>query len=230
MKTVLITGANRGIGLAHARAFVAQGVKVLAAVRAPDDAQDLKDLAASNPGLVEILRYDAADSAAPANLKAALGDTPIDLLFANAGAMGSKQTFGSVDVEGALELMRTNALAPLKLVEALADNVAKSGKKLVAVQSSLMGSIGDNGSGGYYAYRASKAMLNMIAKSMANDLRARAITVVTLHPGWVQTRMGGQSAPVTTAQCVAGQQKIFAGLSLSDSGRFFNYDGKELAW
>lgn len=230
MKTVLITGANRGIGLEHVRAFVARGIKVLAAVRSPDDADDLKAVAVSKPGLVEILRYDAADSLAPVALTEALGDTPIDLLFANAGAMGSDQTFGSVDVAAALELMRINALAPLKLVEALVANVARSDRKLVAFQSSLMGSIGDNSSGGYYAYRTSKAMLNMIAKSLANDLRSRAITVVSLHPGWVKTRMGGQNAPVTIEQCVSGQQKIFTELSLSDSGRFFNYDGKALIW
>jgi len=230
MKTILITGANRGIGLEHVRAFVARGIHVLATVRSMDEAGELKALADGTPALLQVFRYDAARADAPATLKSELGDTPIDLLFANAGGMGSHQTFGEVDVESALELVRVNALAPLKLVEALVDNVAKSQRKLIAMQSSLMGSIGDNTSGGYYAYRSSKAMLNMIAKNLANDLRARGITVVTLHPGWVKTRMGGQSAPVTTAQCVAGQQKIFDGLTLSDSGRFFNYDGKALSW
>lgn len=230
MKTVLITCANRGIGLEHVRAFVAGGIRVVAAVRAPDDAHELKEIAVGKPGMVDILAYDAADPGAPASLKAALGDTPLDLLFANAGAMGSNQSLGHVDVETALELIRINALAPLKLVETLVGNIEKSQRKLIAFQSSLMGSIADNSSGGYYAYRTSKATLNMIAKNLANDLRARAITVVTLHPGWVKTRMGGQSAPVTTEQCVAGQQKIFAALTLSDSGRFLNFDGKTLSW
>ena len=230
MKTVLITGANRGIGLEHARAFAAKGGKVLAAVRTPADAHELQALAAAHPGKVDIVAYDAADSGASAALKAALGDTPIDLMFANAGAMGSNQSFGDVDVEAALALFKINALAPLKLVEALVDNVASSARKVVALQSSQMGSISANTSGGYYAYRTSKAMLNMIAKNLANDLRSRSITVVTLHPGWVKTRMGGENAPVTPAQCVAGQQKIFDGLTLQDSGSFFNYDGELLPW
>lgn len=114
-----------------------------------------------------------------------------------------KQSFGSVDVDEVLHLARVNSLAPLKLAEVLADNVANSADKLIALQSSQMGSIGDNSSGGYYAYRVSKAALNMVAKSMSNDLRSRGVITVALHPGWVQTRMGGAGAPVTVAQCVA---------------------------
>ena len=230
MKTVLITGANRGIGLEHTRAFVTRGIHVLAAVRSPSDADDLKALSATTPGLITVLGYDAAIPDAPALLKTAVGDTPIDLLLANAGAMGgSKQTFGTVDIEDVMQLVRINSLAPLKLAEALADNVARSDRKLIAFQSSLMGSIGDS-SGGYYAYRISKAALNMVAKGVSNDLKSRGIIVVTMHPGWVKTRMGGASAPLSVEQSVAGQQKLFDQLSLKDSGRFFNYDGKELPW
>lgn len=231
MKAVLITGANRGIGLEHVRRFIERGVQVFAATRSPMNAADLLELASAHADLIKILPYDAADPAAPAALKAALGDTPIDLLFANAGVMGDRSlSFGSVDVDEVLELVSINALAPLKLVEALADNVAGSSRRLVAVQSSQMGSIGDNSSGGYYSYRVSKAALNMVAKGMANDLRSRGVTTVALHPGWVNTRMGGTAAPVTVEQCVAGQQQLFARLTLDDNGRFFNYDGKELPW
>jgi NAD(P)-dependent dehydrogenase (short-subunit alcohol dehydrogenase family) len=231
MKTVLITGANRGIGLEHVRRFVERGIQILAAVRSPTDAGELRELADAPGSTIKILPYDAADPAAPAGLKAALGDTSIDLLFANAGVMGDrKQSFGSVDVEEVLHLVRVNSLAPLKLAEALADNVANSANKLIALQSSQMGSIGDNSSSGYYAYRVSKAALNMVAKSMSNDLRSRGVITVALHPGWVQTRMGGAGAPVTVAQCVAGQQALFDRLKLSDSGHFFNYDGRELPW
>lgn len=231
MKTVLITGANRGIGLEHVRRFIERGVQVFAATRSPKNATDLLELAGAHADLIKILPYDAADPAAPAGLKTTLGDTPIDLLFANAGVLGDRSlSFGSVDVEEVLKLVRVNALAPLKLAEALVDNVASSTRRLVAVQSSQMGSIGDNSSGGYYAYRVSKAALNMVAKSMANDLSSRGVTAVALHPGWVNTRMGGTAAPVTVEQCVAGQQQLFERLTLTDSGHFFNYDGKELPW
>lgn len=231
MKTVLITGANRGIGLEHVRRFAARGAQVFATARSPAEAKELTALAAAQDGQIQVLAYEAGDADAPARLKAALGDTPLDLVFANAGAIGGKsQSFGSVDVENALQLIRVNALAPLKLVEALTDNVARSGRKLIAFQSSLMGSVGDNRSGGYYAYRLAKGALNMIAKNVANDLRPRGVIAVALHPGWVQTRMGGESAPVSVDQCVAGQQCLLDSLTLADSGRFFSYEGKELPW
>jgi NAD(P)-dependent dehydrogenase (short-subunit alcohol dehydrogenase family) len=231
MKTVLITGANRGIGLEHARRFAERGAHVFATARSPADAKDLKALVAAQEGRIEMLAYDASDSEAPARLMAALGDTPLDLLFVNAGAGGGKsQSFGSVDVDNVLQLIRINALAPLKLVEALADNVACSQRKVIAFQSSLMGSVGDNGSGGYYAYRLAKGALNMIAKGVSIELRQRGVIAVALHPGWVRTRMGGESAPVSVDECVAGQQRLLDSLTPGESGRFFNYDGKELPW
>jgi NAD(P)-dependent dehydrogenase (short-subunit alcohol dehydrogenase family) len=231
MKTVLITGANRGIGLEHARRFAARGARVFATARSPGDAVELKALAAAHEGRVEQLAYEAGDAAAPARLKAALGDTPLDLYFANAGATGDKtKSFGSVDVEDVLRLVRINALAPLKLAEALAGNVAASQRKLMAFQSSRMGSIGDNASGGYYAYRLAKNALNMIVKNVSIDLKPRGVIVVALHPGWVRTRMGGDGAPVSVEECVSGQQRLFDGLTPAHSGHFYNYDGSELPW
>ena len=231
LKTILITGANRGIGLEHTRQFADQGMHVFAATRSPAATDDLSVLAAGYPGQITILDYDAGKPDAPACLKNAIGNTPIDLLLANAGSMGGKnQSFGSVDIEDVLNLVRINSLAPLKLVEALADNIANSDRKLIAFQSSLMGSIGDNSSGGYYAYRVSKAALNMIAKGVSNDLRPRGIIAVTMHPGWVKTRMGGHNAPVTVEQSVAAQQRLLVSLTPKDSGHFFNFDAKELPW
>ncbi len=231
MKTVLITGANRGIGLEHARRFAANGTRVYATARAPARARELKALAADQEGRITILEYEASEPKAPARLKAALGDTPLDLLFANAGATGDEsKSFGSIDEDDILRLVRINALAPLKLAEALIDNVAASQRKLIAFQSSLMGSIGDNSSGGYYAYRIAKGALNMIARNIAVDLRRRGVIVVALHPGWVRTRMGGERAPVSVVECVAGEQRLLDTLTLAESGRFFNYDGRELPW
>jgi len=231
VKSVLITGANRGIGLAHARRFVARGARVFATARSPAEAGELTVLAAEHEGQIEVLAYEAGDPEAPVRLKAALGGAALDLLFANAGAMGgSRQSFGSVDIESVVQLIRINALAPLKLAEALADNVARSERKLIAFQSSLMGSVADNRSGGYYAYRLAKGALNMIARSVSVDLRPRGVIAVALHPGWVQTRMGGENAPVSVEKCVAGQQRLLDSLTPADSGRFFNFDGRELPW
>jgi NAD(P)-dependent dehydrogenase (short-subunit alcohol dehydrogenase family) len=230
MKTVLITGANRGIGLEHARRYAENGARVFATARKPDEADDLMALA-KNHALIEVLAFDAADNAAPAALKERIGSTPLDLMFANAGAMGTRrQTFGDVDTEAVQALIQVNALAPLKLAEAFADNVAQSDRKVMVFQTSLMGSIADNGSGGAYAYRLSKAALNMIGKGVANDLRGRGVISVLLHPGWVRTRMGGQGGKISVEECVEGQQKIIDGLTPAQSGRFFNYDGRELPW
>jgi len=231
MKTVLITGANRGIGLEHAHRYAERGAKVIATARQPDEATDLIALSKQHAGTLEVVAYNAADANAPAALKTHLGDAPLDLLFANAGAMGTKQqSFGSVDVDATLDLIRVNALAQLKLAEALADNVAASERKTIALQTSLMGSITDNGSGGAYQYRLSKAALNMIGKGMANDLRGRGVKVVLLHPGWVRTRMGGPSGKIDVVECVEGQQRILDTLTPEQSGHFFNYDGRELPW
>jgi NAD(P)-dependent dehydrogenase (short-subunit alcohol dehydrogenase family) len=231
MKTVLITGANRGIGLEHARRYAERGAKVWATARAPDDAADLAALAGAHKGRFEVLAYEAAAPGAAAALKARLGDAPLDLLFANAGAMGTRrQSFGDVDIDAVLDLIRVNALAPLQLAEAFADNVARSERKLMAFQTSLMGSIADNGSGGAYAYRLSKVALNMVGKGVANDLRGRGVISVLLHPGWVRTRMGGPSGKISVEQCVEGQQAILDRLTPADSGKFFNYDGRELPW
>jgi NAD(P)-dependent dehydrogenase (short-subunit alcohol dehydrogenase family) len=230
MKTVLITGANRGIGLEHARSFAVKGWQVFATARSPSDADELNALAKSHAGRFKVFAYDAADSESAAALKSSLGDNPIDILLANAGASTEKsQTFGSVDVDDTLDLIRVNSLAPLKLAEALADNVAGSERKVIAFQSSQLGSIG-NSSGGSYAYRISKAALNMAAKCVAADLGSRGVIVVALHPGWVKTRMGGSGAPLTAEQSVAGQQRLLERLTTADSGRFFNYDGTQLPW
>jgi len=230
MKTVLITGANRGIGLEHTRRYAERGARVFATARKPDEADELAALAKRHAE-IKVLAYDASDNGAAAALKDRIGSAPLDLMFANAGAMGTRrQTFGDVDTEAVQALIQVNALAPLKLAEAFADNVARSDRKVMAFQTSLMGSIADNGSGGAYAYRLSKVTLNMIGKGVANDLRSSGVIAVLLHPGWVRTRMGGQGGKISVEECVERQQKLIDGLTPAQSGRFFNYDGRELPW
>jgi NAD(P)-dependent dehydrogenase (short-subunit alcohol dehydrogenase family) len=231
MRTVLITGANRGIGLEHARRYAERGARVFATARILEEADQLAALAKLHGDQVKVLPYDATDDEAPSALRDRIGAEPIDLMLANAGAMGTRrQNFGDVDVKAVLALIHVNALAPLKLAEAFADNVAQSERKVMAFQTSLMGSIADNGSGGAYAYRLSKAALNMVGKGVANDLRGRGIISVLLHPGWVRTRMGGPNGKISVEECVEGQQRILDALTPEQSGRFINYDGRELPW
>lgn len=229
MQNIFISGANRGIGLEHARRFADQGVHVYAAVRDPAGAPELKALA--DKGQVTLITYDAADPSAPDHVAAALNDQPLDLLFNNAGVYGGDaQSLDHLDPDAFLNTVRINTLAPLSLTRALLPNLRQGAAKIVANQSSRMGSIADNGSGGFYAYRAAKAGLNMVTKSLAQDLGSEGFIVVALHPGWVRTRMGGPNAPVEVSDCVAGQAAVLQRLTKADNGRFFDYTGAELPW
>jgi len=227
MPTVLITGASRGIGLEFSRQYAAQGWKVLAACRNPAGATDLNKL----NGDVSLFALDVDDDNSINQLAERLKGVPIDVLINNAGISGrASGTLGSVSSEDWLQVLRTNTIAPLKMAEAFADNVAASkDRKLVAITSRL-GSIELNDGGGMYSYRSSKAALNAAWKSLSLDLKGKKITCVVFHPGWVQTDMGGKSAPVLPKDSVAGMSKVIAGLKPSDTGKFFNYDGAALAW
>lgn len=228
MPLIVITGANRGLGLAHAKRYLEHGWTVHAACRDPEQAGALRAL----NGALEIHRYDAADSASAATLAAAIKD-PVDVLFANAGVMGAEregQALGAVSPDAWVTALRINALGPLLLVQAFADAVAASRQKKIILQSSRMGSIADNNSGGGYIYRPSKAALNAIGKSLSVDLKPRGIAVAIMHPGWVQTDMGGSSAPLSVEEAIAGQQAIIDGLSLENTGQFYHQSGEILPW
>jgi NAD(P)-dependent dehydrogenase (short-subunit alcohol dehydrogenase family) len=222
MPTILITGANRGLGLEFVRQYAADGWRVLATVRDP-----LSGRAASDAG-GEVFVADVSDPNSIGRLKASVGDAPLDVLLNNAGVYGKEQAFGAVDPEGFLSVIRTNTLGPLKMAEAFAGQL--SGRKIVASVSSLMGSIAENSSGGYYAYRASKAALNMVMKNLALDLKGQGVTAVALSPGWVRTDMGGPDAPLDPPTAVAGLRAVLDKVSLNDSGKFFHFDGRELPW
>lgn len=229
MPHALITGANRGIGLEHVRQLLQRDWTITAAVREPDAADELKALDPGD-GRLRIEAYDATDLNAAQALKASVTG-PLDIVFANAGIMGpSDQQFGSAASEGFMETLRTNSLAPLALAEAFADQVAQSQLKVLALQSSRMGSIGDNDSGGRYAYRASKAALNAVGKSLSVDLKQKGIIVLVLHPGWVRTDMGGPNGNLTVGECVEGQLDLIARANPAMSGRFFHVSGEDLPW
>ncbi|NFV81209.1 SDR family oxidoreductase [Magnetospirillum aberrantis] len=222
MPTILITGAGRGIGLEFARQYAAAGWRVLGTVRDPLAGRPLSDAGG------EVYVADVADPASVARLKGALAGVQLDVVLNNAGIYGQDQSFGSVDADAFMAVMRTNALAPLKVAEAFADQL--TGRKVIATITSLMGSIAENSSGNFYAYRASKAAANMVMKTLALDLGSRGITAIAVSPGWVRTDMGGAEAPLSPAEAVSGMRAVLDKVSLNDSGKFFHFDGSELPW
>ena len=227
MPTVLVAGANRGIGLEFVRQYAADGWEVIAGCRRPDEAGDLCALAEG--GRVQVHAVDTAQDAEVASFKSAVGDRRLDVMIANAGVYGGgEQAFGEVDFDAMAHTLAVNTLGPVRIAEAFASNLAK-GAKLVAI-TSQMGSISDNGSGGHIAYRASKAGLNAAWKSVALALAPEGAIAVVMHPGWVATDMGGSGAPTTPEQSVSGMRKVIDGLTLEDAGSFRAFDGRTLPW
>ncbi len=242
MPCVLITGANRGIGLAFARSFAADGWRVHACCRDPDGAEDLAALSANmasadmasagadTAGTVTLHRLDVTDGPRIAGLSRELAEEAIDVLLNNAGVMGPRTGFGEIDYDGWLPVFEINTLAPMRMAEGFVEQVARSGRKLIVNISSIMGSIGENAGGGAIVYRSSKAALNMISKSLSVELAPRGITVIAFHPGWVSTEMGGAGAAVTAGESVEGMCAVIERVTPNDSGRFFNFDGREIRW
>lgn len=192
MKTVLVTGANRGLGLEFCRQYASDGWKVIAACRHPEGADQLHALADLHPNL-RIEALDVSELAKIDELGARLAGEGIDVLLNNAGVYSDQQGhgFGQLDYRAWSESFLINAMAPTKLAETLLPNMLSGGQKLIVSVSSLMGSMADNQSGGSLLYRSSKAALNAAMKSLAVDLAPRSVGVLILHPGWVRTDMGG---------------------------------------
>jgi len=229
MPSILITGANRGLGLEFARQYAEAGHRVFATARDPSAAKELASLAKEKPN-VSVHALEASDPASVASLARELKDEPLDILLNNAGVMGPKhQSLGQLDAEGMLDTFAVNTVAPLMLVQAFLPNVEKSQKKLLAAITSGMGSISDTG-GGAYAYRASKAALNMTFKNLAVDLKSRGVIAVVINPGWVQTDMGGKSAPIKIGDSIAAMRKVFDKVALEDSGKFLDFKGGTWEW
>ncbi len=223
--TVLITGTNRGIGLELARLSAADGWRALACCRAPEQARALSGHD------VELHRLDVADPSTIDALKANIGDTAIDLLINNAGVGGGEhQSFGDIDYAAWEQTLITNTFGPYRMVEALVDNVAASAGKTIANISSLMGSITEYDEGDDYIYRSSKTALNMVMHNLSVDLKARSITVLAFHPGWVRTDMGGSEAPIAPEESAAALRQSIAAATFKDTGAFLNYDGAPLPW
>ncbi len=220
MQQVLITGANRGIGLQLARHYAAEGWHVIGVCRVASE--ELRAVAAQ-----VIDGVDVSTEAGIARLVAELGDQPLALLINNAGLLHDEQ-LGSVDYDAMRRQMEINAYAPLRVTEAVLPNLGSGSK--VANITSRMGSIADNDSGGRYGYRASKAALNAIGKSLAVDLKPRGIAVAQLHPGYVKTRMVNFGGLITPEESAAGLAQRIAELTLENSGSFWHSSGEVLPW
>ncbi len=229
MPVVLVTGANRGIGLEFVRQYLADGWRVIACCREPLNASSLIMLAATSGGRLSIRELDVTDFGQIERLAEALGDEAIDILINNAGFY-PHGSFGDTDYEDWALAFRINAMAPLKMAESFVAQVGRSRLRKIVTLSSKMGSIADNGSGGSYPYRASKVAANMVMKSLAIDLKPLGIAVTTLHPGWVLTDMGGPNALITPEQSVRGMRRVIDELDLEHAGRFVAYDGQAIPW
>ena len=230
MKNILITGANRGLGLGFAKKCLKKNVHVLATVRDIKGSKELLALKERFPDNLEIFELDLLKKKAGYTLANFLGDRPIDILINNAGVGSTNQHLEAVSPKPWLEVLKVNLIAPLMVTQSIVDNVKKGSDKKIYFLSSQLGSIADNTSGGMYIYRSSKTGLNQVIKSLSVDLKPQGITVVSLHPGWVKTDMGGPNAPVSIDESIEGMTQVIHTTDIKDTGRFLNYDGKELPW
>ena len=228
----LVTGANRGLGLEFVRQRLARGDHVVATARHPGRATALNALAGEHPGRLHVLPLDVASGKSRQELAhelpLVLGDEALDLLINNAGVLHSGERWGHVDPAILEDSLRTNAMGPFLLTQALASRLRDGGT--VANVSSGMGSITEVAEFRSPSYCISKAALDMATAQLAQALHPRGITVVALCPGWVRTDMGGASAPLTPTEAVAGLLSVIDGLTSADSGRFLDWQGRPLPW
>lgn len=235
MPTALITGANRGIGLAHARRYAQAGWEVRACARQPERAAELQALRAAAPATVTLHRLDVTSAEAVSALAAELGEQPIDVLLNNAGTFGPQgapegmayQSLDNMDYAIWRNILEVNLLGPFRVATAFREHLAAGEHKLLIMMSSGLASIADS-TGSSYAYRSSKAGLNMLARGMAAEWPE--LIVIALAPGWCNTDLGGAAAPVDVAASVSDQQLLFSRLTAADSGRFLDRFGQPVDW
>lgn len=221
---IVITGVSRGIGLELARAALQAGHEVLAVARHPEASQGLAALQKEHGDRLKVLALELTDAGAAGAITAAVaGWDAVDLLLNNAGIMRNTDTR-----EDFVDTFAINTIAPFELTQALLPKLRKSAHPRVVHVSSRMGSIADNGYGGHYSYRASKAALNMINMSFARD--HDWLTAVVVHPGWVKTSLGGPDAPTSVEESARGVWKVVTGLKPRQSGKFYDFQGNELPW
>lgn len=230
MTSVLITGANRGLGLEFARQYLAKGWRIFAACREPAAAKELQALAAQSDGKLTVHALEVTDDQAIAALAGDLAKQPIDVLINNAGVNRAEANeLGLGNAQAWLDVFAANVVAPVHVATAFLPHVAKGDRRVIATISSRLGSIAEN-QGGSYAYRASKAAVNAAMRSLSQDARAKGTTVVVLHPGWVRTDMGGAAAPLTPSESITQLVALIDRIGPRDNGSFLNFDGKPIPW
>ena len=228
METIVITGANRGIGLALARRFLQEGKDVIATCRALDDATELRSL--QERGNLSLYELDVTDNAAVHNVAETLSGKSIDVLINNAGVMGPKQqSLSQMNYESWSYTFAVNAMAPFHLATSLLNNLKMSSNPRIITISSQMGSLNRKNKGAY-AYRSSKAAVNKVMQVLATELEPENIIVCPVHPGWVKTDMGGAEADITVAESAAGLVNVINNLTKAQSGRFWTWQGVEHPW
>jgi NAD(P)-dependent dehydrogenase (short-subunit alcohol dehydrogenase family) len=223
MARVLVTGCDTGLGVEFARQYAAGGHDVIATCLDPATAGETAAIA----GKIELVKLDVTDHAAIADLAHRLDGTSIDILINNAGIARPHPPFGKTDYQNWRRILETNLIGPMKIAESFVDHIARSELKMLVFVSSRMGSIALNNSGGSYAYRSSKAGLNMVVKSLAIDLAPREICALALHPGWAQTEPG---ARVPVAESVAGMRGVIERSGRHATGSFVTYHDQPLPW
>ena len=222
MTTTFITGANRGIGLAIAKQAIDAGHTVIGTARQPCEATELRELGA------RVVKFDAADPVSVEALKTELGDTPIDIVINNGAIFPDRSGLEGTNLDDFEATMRVYVRGPIAVTRALLGNVRASERKTVATISSSMGSIAGTKSGGSYAYRASKAAVNMLMRAMAAEIDD--VTFLAVDPGWVKTDMGGGGAALTPEVSAAGIFNVVSTAAREQSGLFLRHDGERLEW
>lgn len=232
MASILITGSNRGLGLEWARQYAADGWRVYATCRHPELADELHRLAGTSPNLT-VHRLDVTRDEEIAAVARELAGEPLDILLNNAGVYFEKfldEDLDNIDYEQWEATFRVNSLGPMRVSTAFTEQVARSERRLIVAITSHMGSIAEIGSPGSYAYRSSKSALNAAMKGLSLALQPRGIGVLLLHPGWVQTRMGGPGATLTTETSVRGMRNLVENFRMRETGRFYRFDGSVIPW
>ena len=236
MPTVLVTGANRGLGYEHVKQYAQKGWKIIACARDPEKAAELQELKNEFNRQLIIEQLDVIDHLRIEELAEKHRNTAIDILINNAGTTGPLGVPGSMEymkIDGMdyqiwRDILEVNVLSPFKIATAFRHHIAASKKKILIMMSSDLGSVEQNSFGGFYSYRTSKSALNIISKGMSVDWND--ITVIALAPGWCKTYLGGEQAEIEPADSVRQQQEMFEQITTLDSGKFLDRFGQEVAW
>ena len=228
--SILITGTNRGIGLEFVKHYLKNNENVIATYRNKKSAKDLLELKNTTNNL-SLFELDVSNPNSINEFAIKITDQPVDIFINNAGVFGPRNNeFGNFNAKEWLDVFNINTIAPLLITQKILKNLRLGKNKKLVFISSKVGSIEENTGGGMYIYRSSKTALNQVIKSLSIDFKDENFIVAALHPGWVQTDMGGPNALIDTKTSIKGMAGVIDSLVLKNSGRFYNYDGSSIPW